>query len=61
MKEWTETVGEQIELITMIEPKFKTSTVRAILLVPVIPEKNAAYTLALSLLAQSCRKYPDNA
>lgn len=61
MKEWTESVGEQIELITMIEPKFKTSTVMAMLLVPVIPEKNAAYTLALSLLAQSCRKYPDNA
>ncbi len=61
MKEWTEAVGEQIELITMIEPKFKTSTVKAILLVPVIPKKNAAYTLALSLLTQSCRKYPDNA
>lgn len=50
-----------MDLITIAEPKFKTASMMFMLLVPVMPEKNAAYALALSLLTQSCRKYPDNA
>lgn len=61
MKETIQNIGEKIDLISVIEPKFKTSGITMTLLMPVIPEKNAAYSLALSLLTQSCRKYPDNA
>lgn len=61
MMETTQHLGNQFDLISVIEPKFKTSSLMVMLLVPVIPEKNAAYALALSLLTESSRKYPDNA
>ncbi|HAJ97756.1 MAG TPA: hypothetical protein DCO72_08475 [Ruminococcus sp.] len=61
LKETTITLGEGMELHTIFEPKFKTNTIRVMLLVPVIPEKNSAYSLAISLLTESNRKYPDNA
>lgn len=61
MKETIQNLGEKIDLISVIEPKFKTSGIMMTLLMPVIPEKNSAYSLALSLLTRSCRKYPDNA
>jgi len=60
LKETTISLGEGMELHTIFEPKFKTNTIRVMLLVPVIPEKNSAYSLAISLLTESNRKYPDN-
>lgn len=61
MKEITTHLGEGIDLISITEPKFKTNTITVMLLVPVTPERNAAYALAQAMLTQSCRKYPDNA
>ena len=60
LKETTISIGEGMELHTIFEPKFKTNNIRIMLLVPVIPEKNSAYSLAISLLTESNRKYPDN-
>ncbi|MCR4647340.1 MAG: insulinase family protein [Oscillospiraceae bacterium] len=57
----TASFGEQMELVTITEPKFKTVSLMCMLLFPVIPERNAAYALAASLLTNSCRKYPDYA
>ncbi len=61
LEEIRQDLGEQFGLFTVTEPKFKTGTLTVMLLLPIIPEKNAAYALALSLLTQSCRKYPDTA
>ena len=61
MKEKTTNLGNGMELIQIIEPKFKTNTIMVMLLVPAVPEKNAAYVLAQSMLTQSCRKYPNTA
>ncbi len=61
MNEITQELGKGITLTRITEPKFKTNTIMVMLLVPVTPERNAAYALAQSLLTQSCRKYPDNA
>ncbi|MBQ4466537.1 MAG: insulinase family protein [Oscillospiraceae bacterium] len=61
MKEITQDLGHGISLTRITEPKFTTNTLMVMMLVPVVPEKNAAYALAQSLLTQSCRRYPDNA
>ena len=61
LKETTQNLGKGMDLVQIIEPKFKTNTIMVMLLVPVVPEKNASYVLAQSMLTQSCRKYPDNA
>ncbi|MCR5718890.1 MAG: insulinase family protein [Oscillospiraceae bacterium] len=61
MKETTQNLGKGMDLVQIIEPKFKTNTIMVMLLVPIVPEKNASYVLAQSMLTQSCRKYPDNA
>ena len=61
MNETTQHLGDQIDLITIYEPKFKVNTLMVMLLMPVVPEKNSAYALAQALLTQSCRRYPDNA
>ena len=57
----TTSFGEQMDLITITEPKFKTVSLMCMLLLPVIPERNSAYALAASLLTNSSRKYPDYA
>ena len=57
----TASFGEQMELITITEPKFKTVTMMCMMLLPVKPERNSAYALAMSILTESCRKYPDYA
>ena len=59
--EKTHSLGEGCELVTILEPKFKTSNLMAMFLVPIVPERNSAYALAISMLTQSCRRYPDNA
>lgn len=61
LKEITQHLGEGIDLIRITEPKFKTNSLMVMFLVPIVPEKNASYALAQSMLTQSCRKYPDNA
>ena len=61
MNTQTASFGEQMELITITEPKFKTVSMMCMMLLPVIPERNSAYALAMSILTESCRKYPDYA
>lgn len=61
LKEKITNLGNGMDLVQIIEPKFKTNTIMVMMMVPVVPEKNAAYVLAQSMLTQSCRKYPDNA
>ncbi len=56
----TTSLGDGISLISVQEPKFKTNTLAVQLLVPIVPEKNAAYSLAFAMLSASCRRYPDN-
>ena len=60
MKETTQHLGDAVELVTIQEPKFSTDVLHVMLLLPYEPEKSPAYCLALSMLAQSCRKYPNN-
>ena len=55
----TENLGNSLDLVSVTDEKFRTSTLLLVLNVPVVPEKNAAYTLAQSLLCASCRKYPN--
>ena len=60
MKETTQHLGDAVELVTIQEPKFSTDVLHVMLLLPYEPEKSPAYCLAMSMLAQSCRKYPNN-
>ena len=61
MNETIQNLGEGIDLISITEPKFKTCSLVMMLLVPAEPAQNSARALVQSLLAGSCRKYPDNA
>ena len=61
MNEITQHLADRIDLVTIHEPKFNYNTLTVMFLLPVVPEKNSAYALALSLLTLSCRRFPDNA
>ncbi len=51
-------IGNNIDFISIVEPKFKTHTIEAVFMVPLCEETNAAYSLVSSLLSGSCEKYP---
>ena len=58
MKEYTQSLGEGIEFVSIVEPKFKTTNISAVLLLPCQPEKFAEWALIPNLLLNSCEKYP---
>ncbi len=58
MKETTQTLGEGIELVSVCNPKARTSLLSITLLLPAVPEQFAAYDCAAGLLSAGCRKYP---
>ncbi|MBR0485458.1 MAG: insulinase family protein [Oscillospiraceae bacterium] len=58
MKEFSQSVGKGIELISIIEPKFKTTNISVVFLMPCQPEKFPAWSLVPNLLLNSCAKYP---
>lgn len=58
MKEFSQTLSQGVEFISMIEPKFKTTNISIVLLMPCQPEKFPAWALIPNLLLNSCAKYP---
>ena len=60
MKEIVQHLGDAIDLVTVHETKFTKDQIQVMLFVPYEPEKSPAYALAFAMLAQSCRKYPNN-
>ncbi len=61
MEENTHVLAEGVELVSMTEPKFKTTNISVMMLMPCEPEKFAAWGLLPNLLLNSCRKYPSMA
>ena len=51
-------ISDSIGYTAIVDPKFKTNNVTIQFILPIDPEKAAAYSLASSLLTTSCRKYP---
>ena len=58
MKEFSQSVGKGVELISIVEPKFKTTNISVMFLMPCEPEKFPAWSLVPNLLVNSCEKYP---
>ena len=58
MKEYTQSLGEGIEFLSVVEPKFKTTNIFISLLLPCQPEKFAEWGILPNLLLNSCAKYP---
>ena len=58
MKEFSQTLNQGVEFVSMIEPKFKTTNISVVLLMPCQPEKFSAWALLPNLLLNSCAKYP---
>ena len=58
MKEFSQTLNQGVEFVSMIEPKFKTTNISIVLLMPCQPEKFPAWALIPNLLLNSCAKYP---
>ena len=58
MKEFSQSVGRGVELISIVEPKFKTTNISVVFLMPCQPEKFPAWSLVPNLLLNSCAKYP---
>ncbi|MBR4320046.1 MAG: insulinase family protein [Oscillospiraceae bacterium] len=58
MKEFSQTLKQGVEFVSMIEPKFKTTTISVILMMPCQTEKFPAWALIPNLLLNSCEKYP---
>ncbi len=58
MKEFSQSLGEGIELTSIAEPKFKTTNISVVFLMPCQPEKAAAWAMLPNLLLNSCEKYP---
>lgn len=58
MKEITKQLCEGVQLTAIAEPKFKTSSIAVIMLMPAEPENYAKWSLAHSILLNSCEKYP---
>lgn len=51
-------LSDSIGLHQIIDPKFKTNTLKVRFLLPLHPAHAAAHALAGSLLTTSCQKYP---
>ncbi len=58
MKKLAEQLCPGVQFMSMIEPKFKTSNLFIIMMLPAEPEKYAALSLAKNILLNSCAKYP---
>ncbi len=58
MKEISQSLGEGIELTTITDPKFKTTNISVVFLMPCQPEKAAVWAILPNLLLNSCEKYP---
>ena len=58
MKEFSQSVGRGVELISIVEPKFKTTNISVVFLMRCEPEKFPAWSLVPNLLLNSCAKYP---
>ncbi|MDE6657331.1 MAG: insulinase family protein [Oscillospiraceae bacterium] len=58
MKEITKDLCEGVQLTCITEPKFKTSDIAVVMLMPAEPEHYAKWSLAHSILLNSCKKYP---
>lgn len=58
MKEYTQSLGEGVEFVSIVEPKFKTTNIFISLLLPCQPEKLAEWAILPNLLLNSCEKYP---
>lgn len=54
----TEQLCDGVQLTLMTEPKFKTSNIAVMMLMPAEPENYAKWSLAHSILLNSCEKYP---
>ncbi len=52
-------IGNNIDFISIVEPKFKTNTIEVVFMVPLSEETNAAYSLVASLLTASSKAYPN--
>lgn len=51
-------ISETIGYHSIVDPKFKTNTIKLQLMLPLDPKRSAGYALATSLLFTSTRKYP---
>jgi predicted Zn-dependent peptidase len=51
-------ISDTIGFHAIIDPKFKSNTIKVRFLLPLDPQRAAAYALASSLLTTSCREYP---
>ena len=51
-------ISDTIGYTSVVDPKFKTNTIKIRFILPLSPEKASAYALASSMLTTSCRKYP---
>lgn len=51
-------ISDSIGYTAVIDPKFKTNTIKVRFILPISPEKAAAFSLASSMLTTSCRKFP---
>ncbi len=58
MKEYAQSLGEGIEFVSIVEPKFKTTNIFISLLLPCQPEKFAEWSILPNLLLNSSEKYP---
>lgn len=51
-------ISDTIGYTSVVDPKFKTNTIKIRFILPLSPEKASVYALASSMLTTSCRKYP---
>ncbi len=58
MKETSQSLGQGIEFVSIVEPKFKTTNISVAFLLPGQPEQFAQWALMPNLLLNSCQKYP---
>ncbi len=58
MQKKIQNIGNKIDFISIVEPKFKTNTIEIVFMVPLDERTNGAYSLVASLLTSSCKAYP---
>lgn len=58
MKEFSQSVREGVQFTSIVEPKFKTTNISVMLLLPCEPEHYAEWSLIPNILLNSCEKYP---
>ena len=61
MKETTIQLHKGVQFTSIVEPKFKTSVISVIMLLPAEPEKYAELAMLRNVLLNSCEKYPNAA